>query len=333
MRILVMMIQTELYKPVNNYLIPKSLRELGHDVILGDVDSLVILENVVCIKAAQFEGADVGDHHVRMETLISCEDFDAIWLLDYAHHSKEREFFQILWVLEQRVVFVNRPSSMLFINNKIGVFGLRLGRHFAPTCVVQDEQAVKDIVAKDEVATWVIKPPNAGCGAGVFMLAEGDPNFSTLIQAATGNAYQKYEMYTREAYGLAEQYTIVQKFIPEIRQTENRVVVAGGRIVGGYKKTSVGAEFRGNYAVGGIETAMDICSSARDLCSEVGTELMSYGINYVGIDLAYPHIVELNMVNPGGISGQLNATGEDIGPAACQGALEAATSQDARTTA
>lgn len=326
MRVLVMTIQTDQYKEVNNFLIPRSLHRLGHEVVLGDVDSLMIVENVVHVRAADFTGGEVGDRHVRMETPISCEDFDLVWLLDYAHPEREREFFQILWVLEQRVRFVNRPSSMFFINNKIGVLGLRAARHFARSHVLLDEASVRRVVATDPGAKWVAKPPNAGCGADVFLLSADDPNFSALVQSSTGNAYQKYEMFTREAYGQAERYTVLQKYLPEMRESENRVIIAGGKVVGGYKKTSTGSEFRGNYAVGGVETALDIPREAVDLCREIGAELREYGINYVGIDLAFPYIVEYNLVNPGGISGQLNATGEDIGDEACRAALAGALS-------
>ncbi|MGG7519743.1 ATP-grasp domain-containing protein [Allorhizobium undicola] len=324
MRILVMTVHMPFYKPVNNYYIPRSLRDMGHDVYLGDVNTLVILENSVHMKMTSFPGGNVGDPHIAMDRLMSCEEFDLIWLLDYAHPSREREFFQILWVLEQRVPFVNKPSSIFFINNKIGVLGLKAGKYFASSSVVFEEQDVRDMIATSPETSWVLKPPNGGCGADVFFLRKGDPNFSSLIQSATGNAYQRYEIYTQEVHGRAEQYTVLQKFIPEMRQTENRVVISGGKIVGGYKKTSTGAEFRGNFALGGRQTAMEISDDARQLCLEIGRELAEFGIHYVGIDLAYPFIVEYNIVNPGGISGQLNATGEDIGIPACQAALEAA---------
>lgn len=323
MRILIMTIQTELYKAVNNFLIPRSLHELGHDVVLGDVDTLMMLDNTVYMKTAQFAGGKVGDKHPIMNEQCSCEDFDLIWMLDYAHPSCEREFFQILWVLEQRARFVNKPSSMYFINNKIGVLGLEAGKHFAPTNVLLDEQAIRSVIDNETSEKWVIKPANAGCGADIFVLDKNDQNFSSLIQSATGNAYQKYEMHTREAYGKAERYTVLQKFIPEMRQDENRVIVAGGKIVGGYKKTSVGNEFRANFAVGGKESKLDISQDAYELSTKVGQELQKYGINYVGIDLAYPYIVEYNLVNPGGISGQLAVSGEDIGPDACQAVLDA----------
>lgn len=324
MRVLVMTIQTDRYKEVNNFLIPRSLLRLGHEVVLGDVDSLMIVDNVVHVNAAPFTGGEVGGPHVRMDTPTSCEDFDLIWLLDYAHPAREREFFQILWVLEQRVRFVNRPSSMFFINNKIGVLGLRAARHFARSHVLLDEASVRRVVDQDAGGKWVVKPPNEGCGADVFLLSADDPNFSALVQSSTGNAYQKYEMYTREAYGQAERYAVLQKYVPEMRASENRVIIAGGVVVGGYKKTSTGSEFRGNYAVGGVETALDIPPEAYELCREIGAELREHGINYVGVDLAYPYIVEYNLVNPGGISGQLNATGEDIGDAACEAALAGA---------
>lgn len=95
-------------------------------------------------------------------------------------------------------------------------------------------------------------------------------------------------------------------------------------MVGGYKKTPTGSEFRGNFAVGGIETELEISDEARELCEEAGRELQEHGINYVGIDLAFPYIVEYNLVNPGGISGQLAATGVDIGVEACAAALKGA---------
>ncbi len=49
---------------------------------------------------------------------------------------------------------------------------------------------------------------------------------------------------------------------------------------------------------------------------------MKFGINFAGIDIAYPHLIELNLVNPGGISGHLEATGEDIGKEVCKAVLE-----------
>lgn len=324
MKILVLTLHRTHYEPVNNFFIPRSLHELGHEVVLGDVDTLTLVDGRITARTAPFEESQVGDEHPRMTEALSCEDFDLVWLLEYSHPSREREFFQLLWVLEQRVTFVNRPSSVVFINNKIGVLGLRAAKHFAPSHVLLQESEVREVVDAAPDDTWVLKPPNLGCGAGVFLLRKGDSNRSALIQAATGNAYQKYEMHTREAYGQAEEYTLLQRYIPEMAAAENRVIVAGGRVVGGYKKTPTGAEFRGNYAVGGVETELEISEAARELCEEVGRELQEHGINYVGIDLAFPYIVEYNLVNPGGISGQLAATGVDIGVDACAAALDGA---------
>ncbi|WP_082444065.1 ATP-grasp domain-containing protein [Sphingomonas sp. Leaf242] len=324
MKILILTIQTDQYKPVNNFYVPRSLIELGHEVTLGDVDTLMMFDNVIHVKAGIFTGGVIGDRHVAMEVVTSCEDFDLIWILDYAHPSREREFFQILWVLERRVPFVNRPSSMFFLNNKIGVLGLEASKHFAPTNLLLNQEIVSDIVAREPGSTWVLKPANSGCGIDVYMIKESDPNCGSLIQSATGNIYQKYEMYTREGWGRAEKYTILQKFIPGMQERENRVIIAGGKIVGGYKKTATGNEFRGNITTGGALGALNISPEARELCVEIGRELATYGIHYAGIDVAYPFIVEYNLVNPGGIGRQIDATGEDIGIAACEAAVGAA---------
>lgn len=324
MRILIMTIQTELYKDVNNFIIPNALHQLGHDVVVGNVDTLVMLDNTIFMNTASFTGGKVGDKHVRMEIRQSCEDFDMIWVLDYAHPSREREFFQLLWVLEQRVRFVNRPSSMYFINNKIGVFGLEAGKHFARSNVLLDEKGVREVTDTDPEAKWVLKPTNSGCGADVFVLDREDPNFSSLIQSATGNAHQKYEMFTPEAYGQAESYTILQRYIDEIGQAENRVLVAAGQVIGGCKRVTVGKEFRGNHAVGSKIAPLDISEDARALSQKIGEELRDFGINYIGIDLAYPYIVEYNLTNPGGLNAHRWATGEDVALKACELVLAAA---------
>jgi len=322
LRSLVLTIESDRYEEVNNFLIPRSLRRLGHEVTLGDVNTLRIIANSVFVDGAAFDGGQVGDDHVRMNESVECESFDFVWLLDYAHPRLEREFFQIMWVLEQRVPFINRPSSMYFVNSKIGVIGLQSRGAFADTHVFNRESDITRVITDNRSADdWVIKPPNLGCGADVYLLQRGDPNFSSIIQSSTGNTRQKYEMHSRGSYGLAEQYAVLQRFIPEMRQAENRVIFAGGEFVGGYKKSSTGSEFRGNYAVGGVETALDASDEDIELCRTVATELREHGINYVGFDVAKSYIVEVNLVNPGGISGQLNATGEDIGDVACSAAL------------
>ena len=57
MKILVLTIQTNEYKFVNNFLIPESLHRQGHEVVLGDVETSSYLEGAVHCRQAMFHGA------------------------------------------------------------------------------------------------------------------------------------------------------------------------------------------------------------------------------------------------------------------------------------
>ncbi|MEZ2371134.1 hypothetical protein [Arthrobacter sp. RCC_34] len=330
MKILVLTIQTNDYKFVNNFLIPESLHRQGHEVALGDVDTLSYLQGVIQCKQATFEGGAVGEPHVIMDEMRSCEDFDLVWVLDYSHPDREKEFFQLLWLLERRVPFVNDPSGLFFMNNKIGIAALDLQDNLPESFVSCDEETLRQVCESNGDISWVIKPPNAGCGADVFKLTAGDANFSALLQSATGNAYQKYEMFTREAFGQAEKYAVLQEFLPELKGTEKRVMIADGKVVGGFKKTGKGAEFRGNASTGGDVGALELNADELALSEKIGERLKDFGIRFVGIDMAYPYLVELNLVNPGGINYHRKATGEDIADLLTRTAVDGALAAAAR---
>ena len=36
-------------------------------------------------------------------------------------------------------------------------------------------------------------------------------------------------------------------------------------------------------------------------CKEIGAFLKSHGAEFVGLDLAYPYVIEFNVINPGGL--------------------------------
>ncbi len=238
MKILVLVLQSDFYEPVNNFFIPQSLIELNHSVFLGDVNSLQILNGQVITRIAKFKNSKVGEKHVFMEEYHSCEDFDLCWLLDYSHPNKLDDFFRILWVLEGRIKFVNLPSSIFFLNNKIGMQRLSESKFYNNSVLLDSDKIVSIVDKSSPEEKWVIKAPNKGCGADVFVLYSEDKNKKAIIESAVGNPKQLYEMYGKTIYGLAEQYAVLQKYIPNLDKTESRVLLAGGKILGGYRKNT-----------------------------------------------------------------------------------------------
>ena len=166
-----------------------------------------------------------------------------------------------------------------------------------------------------------LKPPDKGCGADVFTLSPGDVNANALIESSLGNPAQLMEMFGLPVVGQTENYVVLQEFVPHLRENENRVLLAGGKILGGYRKISAHDDFRGNYLVGASTAPLQISETAETISKNVAEELLTYGIHFVGIDVSGENLIELNLVNPGGISGHLEATGVDIGQDVCQAVL------------
>lgn len=321
MRILVLVLQDEKFRPTNNFYIPNSLCNLGHEVILGEPNSLQLLRGSVVCQTCQFAGGSVGDAHPEMHKLISCEDFDLVWFLDYPHPELLIDYFRLLWVLSKRVPFVNDPVSVFLLNNKLGPLGLESCKYFPLSSVLNSSELIhQERISKPESA-FVIKPPDKGCGADVFLISPHDPNAKALIESSLGNPSQLIEMYGSNAVGRPAQYLILQEYIEGLRERENRVLLAGGQIVGGYRKIAAPDDFRGNYLVGASLAPLAASESTRYLSTIVARELLTYGIHFLGLDVADDRAIEVNLVNPGGISGHLEATGENIGSLVCEAVI------------
>lgn len=88
---------------------------------------------------------------------------------------------------------------------------------------------------------------------------------------------------------------LFQKFIPESRGKDLRVIVIGGKVIGGMIRKSE-SDFRSNVALGGKAEACPVSEQAARICRRCAEIL---GLDYCGIDLLYgkdqkPLVCEVN---------------------------------------
>ncbi|QOZ13503.1 RimK family alpha-L-glutamate ligase [Bradyrhizobium sp. CCBAU 51765] len=236
-----------------------------------------------------------------------------------------RDVWQILWVVSQHTSFVNSVEGTLFLETKHA-----LG-HFVPKenrCVAyasNDFSLLLERYRQNPDMCWVAKPPNGYCGQNVFLLPPDGPNVRTILQCLTGNANAQslfgglaerdsLVTQTPTVYGLGgfkAEYAILQHFIPEVKQGEKRVVVACGQAIAWHGRAAASDDHRSNIAQGAKPTAVDLDSAEIALAELIGRRLMEHRVNFVGIDMAYPYIVEINLTNPGGLYDAKLATGID----------------------
>ena len=324
-KILVLVSEAYKFKLDNHSIIPSALYREGHEVHIGDIDTLSVHDSVVVCDRLRLseEFADGGDFPALSESYASAEDFDLVWVLAGTHPEAKTDYFQLLWLLNQRVPFVNDATALFYLNTKINLGAVVPPEHLPVSYVSNDADFLNELVESDADRSWVVKPTNEGCGADVYVVNEKDRNSTALISSATGNATSRQVSYGRDIIGMAKRYAAVQEYIPNVRSNEKRVIMAGDVPVSGFLRFPRENDNRANATVGARYERLRLTPEEGEFVRRLGKRLMDHGIFYVGIDLAFPYVIELNMENPGGLNYHRRATGEDRSSEAVNAVLAA----------
>lgn len=253
------------------------------------------------------------------------DECQLVWVNSGAPPSIAGDVWQMLWLASQHTAFVNSIEGTLFLETKHALGQVVPKEHRAFAYASSDFSLLWERYRQSPDLWWVAKPANAYCGQNVFLLPPNGPNVRTILQCLTGNADARSEfggLTEREflvtqhqsEYGLGgfkAQCAVLQQFIPEVGQGEKRVIVACGHAVAWHGRKVPPDDHRSNIAQGAKPIAVDLHASEVDLAEMIGRKLMEYGINFVGLDMAYPYIIDLNLTNPGGLYDAKLASGID----------------------
>src|SRR5262245_21700882 len=123
-------------------------------------------------------------------------------------------------------VHVRNAPEKLFVTHFEGVM--------PPTLITSDRTEI--LAFRKEHRDIIIKPLFGNGGAGVFHIIEADENLNALL-----------EMFTQ----LYREPVIVQRYIPEVRQGDKRIILIDGEPAGAVSRLPPPGEARSNLHVGG----------------------------------------------------------------------------------
>ena len=132
----------------------------------------------------------------------------------------------------------------------------------------------------------IVKPLYGNGGAGVFRLQEGDTNLGSLIEL--------FRVYLNEPL-------MVQRYVPEIRQGDKRIILLDGKPVGALNRVPAVHETRANLHVGGRAEKAVLTRRDREICEAIGPALERDGLILVGIDIIGDYLTEINVTSPTGV--------------------------------
>jgi glutathione synthase len=153
-----------------------------------------------------------------------------------------------------------------------------------PTLITSDKEAILEFRAEHK--DIIVKPLFGNGGAGVFHLKPDDENLGALLETFT--------LLYREP-------VIVQRYLPEIRQGDKRIILIEGEPVGAVSRVPQAGEARANFHAGGSAQATTLTPRERDICAAIGPTLRAQGLVFVGIDVIGDWMTEINVTSPTGI--------------------------------
>ncbi len=188
----------------------------------------------------------------------------------------------VLEHIHPRTLVVNDPFQVRNAPEKLFVTHFI---DFMPPTLITSRRA--DIEAfRREHRDIIVKPLFGNGGAGVFHLKPDDENLGALL-----------EMFTQ----MYREPVIVQKYLPEIRQGDKRIILVDGVAAGAVSRVPSEGESRANFHAGGRADKTDLTERDRAVCERLGPELRKRGLIFVGIDMIGDYLTEINVTSPTGI--------------------------------
>jgi glutathione synthase len=173
-------------------------------------------------------------------------------------------------------VHVRNAPEKLFVTHFEGVM--------PPTLISADRAEIVEFRKRHR--DIIVKPLFGNGGAGVFHIAEGDENLNALL-----------ELFTQ----LYREPVIVQRYIPEVRLGDKRIILIDGQAVGAINRIPAAGEARSNLHVGGTAVKAELTKRDREICEAIGPSLKRRGLVFVGIDVIGDYLTEINVTSPTGL--------------------------------
>jgi glutathione synthase len=236
-----------------------------------------------------------GNHvHFGPRQLIDlAKDVDIVWMrqdppFDMAYitaaHMLER--------LKGDTLVVNDPEWVRSCPEKI--LPLDYPELMPETLITRDRQSIDAF--RDKHKDIILKPLFGNGGAGVFLVKQGDSNYSSLLEMFMASSREPI---------------IAQAFLKDVVSGDKRIIIIDGEAVGAINRVPQKGETRSNMHVGGTAVPTELTKSDMKICKAIGPMLKVRGQILVGIDVIGDKMTEINITSPTGVQELKRFSGVD----------------------
>ena len=181
--------------------------------------------------------------------------------------------------IHPKTLVVNDPAHVRNAPEKL--FVTRFEDMMPPTLITRDRALIHEFRAKYQ--DIIVKPLFGNGGAGVFHVTPEDENLNALL-----------EMFS----DLYREPIIVQKYLPQIRDGDKRIILIDGIAAGAVSRVPAAGEARANLHVGASAEKTELTRREQEICAAIGPALKERGLIFVGIDVIGDYLTEINVTSP-----------------------------------
>ncbi|MDG1126386.1 MAG: glutathione synthase [Hellea sp.] len=268
----------------------------GYELYEYSPEHLIYNEGQVQARARKMQINRNGKDHVIFEErkLINLAlDVDVVWMRQDPPF--DMSYITATHLLERlctHTLVVNDPKWVRSCPEKI--LPLDFPELMPETLITRDRPSIDKFRSKHK--DIILKPLYGNGGAGVFLVKEGDSNYSALIEMFIENSREPL---------------IAQAFLKDVEKGDKRIIIIDGEPVGAINRIPQKGEMRSNMHVGGLATSTDLTVSDLHICKAIGPMLKDRGQILVGIDVIGDKMTEINITSPTGVQELKEFTGID----------------------
>jgi glutathione synthase len=180
----------------------------------------------------------------------------------------------------KRCIVMNDPHGLREATEKL--YALRFPQLIPPSLVTGDIVLLKKFM-DEQGGEMIVKPLEGAGGRGVLYLSRNDRNVGAILEIVTADGRVP---------------VMAQRYLPEIRQGDKRVLVLDGEPIGALLRIPKDNDNRANLHVGGSSARGEITERDREICRALAPGFKKLGLYFVGLDVIGGWLTEVNVTSP-----------------------------------
>ncbi len=268
----------------------------GHTLYHYTPDRLSMRDGVVRARVEELKVRDIEGDHFTLGEQISRDLSEMDVVLLRQDPPFDMNYITTTHLLERihpKTLVVNDPAWVR--NSPEKIFVTEFPDLMPDTLITKDPQEIMNF--RKEFGDIILKPLYGNGGAGVFHLADGDRNLTSLL-----------EMFGQ----MFREPIIAQRYLKDVRAGDKRIILIDGEPVGAINRVPSESDARSNMHVGGRAEKTELTEREREICARIGPSLRERGFILVGIDVIGDYMTEINVTSPTGVREVKRFGGADI---------------------